>query len=248
MLRVTVLELPATWGDPRRVLEDVEGTLAGGPITDLVLLPEQSLSGYVSRAGDFDLTPFAEPLGGPTHLAVAALARRQRVTVVAPLVLREGLACSNAMIACGPAGDLVFVHRKRHPWYPELWATAGAAPAPVVTIAGARVTIAICFDLHFIEEDAAGALDASDLLLFPSAWVEENDERGAKLPALARKHRVAIANANWGPGEVCIAGQGSSSILGPRGELLARTEADPRDAHRHAIRRADATLALPRRA
>lgn len=241
MVRLTVLELPATWGEPRRVLADVDHLLAAGPATDLVLLPEQSLSGYVSRAGNFDLTPFAEPIGGPTHLAVAALARRHGATMVAPLVLREGTACSNAMIACDRAGELVLVYRKRHPWYPELWATPGGEPAPVVTVAGARVTIAICFDLHFLEEDAASALEASDLLLFPSAWVAEDDERSVQLAALARRHRVAIANANWAPGEVTIAGQGSSSIVGPRGELLARVEA-PRDARRRVMKRADATL------
>jgi predicted amidohydrolase len=246
MLRVTVLELPATWGDPRPVLASVEQALAAGPATDLVLLPEQSLSGYVSRVGDFDLTPFAEPLGGPTHAAIAALARRANVTLVAPLVLREGPACYNATIAAGPAGELVFVYRKRHPWYPELWATPGPEPAPVVTIGGARVTVAVCFDLHFLEDDAASELDACDLLLFPSAWVAADDERGAALPALARRHRIAIANANWAPGEVRIAGQGSSSIVGPQGERLASVP-PPRDARRHAIARADATLAVTRR-
>lgn len=241
MLRLTVLELAATWGDPRRVLDDVERALEAGPATDLVLLPEQSLSGYVSRSGDFDLRPFAEPLDGPTRTAISALARRRRTTVVAPLVLREGDACFNAMIACDAAGELVLTYRKRHPWYPEHWATPGPVPAPLVTIAGARVTIAVCFDLQFIEEDAALTLDGSDLLLFPSAWVEEDDQRAHMLPALARRHGIAIANANWAAGEVTIAGQGGSSILDARGHVLARIE---RDARRHPVRRADATLVL----
>ena len=241
MLRLTVLELPATWGDPHRALEAVEQVLEAGPATDLVLLPEQSLSGYVSRSGDFDLTPFAEPLDGPMQRAIAALARRRSTTVVAPLVLREGVRCFNATIACDPDGALVFAYRKRHPWYPEHWATPGSAAAPVVDIAGARVTIAVCFDLHFLEEDAASALDASDLLLFPSAWVEEDDRRAHALPALARRHAIAIANANWSAGEVTIPGQGSSSIIDARGHVLARIE---RDAGRHGVRRADATLAL----
>lgn len=247
MMRVTVLEVPAGWGDPRRALDQVEGALVAGPETDLVLLPEQSLSGYVSGTGDFDLTPFAEPLDGPTRAAIAGLARRCSVVVVAPLVLREGNACFNATIACGRSGDLLFTYRKRHPWYPEVWATPGPEPAPIVTIGAARVTIAVCFDLHFIEEDAAPALDACDLLLFPSAWVAEHDERSVHLPALAKRHRVAIANANWAPGEVTIAGQGSSSIVGTSGEVLARVEPLP-DARGHGVRRADATLALaPRR-
>ncbi|CAN5924249.1 hypothetical protein BH11MYX4_BH11MYX4_20000 [soil metagenome] len=245
-MRVTVLELPATWGEPRRVLADVERVLAAGPATDLVLLPEQALSGYVSRRGDFDKAPFAEAIDGPTRSAVAGLARRQGAVVVAPLVLREADACFNAMIACDPSGELLLTYRKRHPWYPERWATPGPHPAPVVSVAGLRITIAICFDLHFLEEDAAAALDASDLLLFPSAWVAEDDERSTELPAIARRHEVAVANANWASGVVTVSGQGGSSILGANGEVLARVErAAASDAA--GPRRADATLALPRR-
>ena len=239
VLRVTVLELPATWGEPRLALDAVAAELARGPATDLVLLPEASLTGYVSPSGDFDLTRFAEPIEGPTRRAAAELARQHGVVLVAPLVLREGDACFNAMIACDPAGQLLFTYRKRHPWYPELWATPGPEAAPVVTIGHARVTIATCFDLQFLEEDAGPALAASDLLLFPSAWVEAEDERATRLPSLARRHRIAIANANWGPGVVRIAGQGASSIVSAQGELLAWTGAP---AARGGVARADASL------
>ena len=243
VLRVSVLELPATWGEPRRALDAVSTELERGPATDVVLLPEASLAGYVSPSGDFDLTPFAEPLDGPTRRAVSELARRHGVVLVAPLVLREGRACFNAMIACDRTGELLFTYRKRHPWFPETWATPGSAPAPIVTIDGARVTIAICFDLHFLEEDAGPALDASDLLLFPSAWVEEEDERAIRLPELARRHRVAIANANWSAGVVRIAGQGASSIVSAHGEILARTRTQVSGAARSGgIARADAAL------
>ena len=187
----------------------------------LVLLPEASLTGYVSAAGDFDLTSFAEPLDGPTRHAVSALARRHHVALVAPLVLREGGACFNAMIACDARGELLFTYRKRHPWYPETWATPGPEPAPVVTLAGVRLTMAICFDLQFVEDDAADALAASDLLLFPSAWVAEDDVRSTWLPELAMRYRIAIANANWSAGVVSVPGQGASSIVGPDGAVLA---------------------------
>ncbi len=223
--RVTVLELPASWSDPRSVLERVDAELDRGPETDLVLLPEASLTGYVSPTGDFDLAPFAEPIDGPTARAIADLARRHRTNLVAPLVLSEGDAFFNAMVAFDRHGEPIFAYRKRHPWFPETWATAGAEAAPIAVIEGLRVTIAVCFDVHFLEEDASVALDASDLLLFPSAWVEEIDSRPAMLEGLARRHRIAIANANWGSGIVRMGGQGSSSIRDARGRLLASVEA-----------------------
>lgn len=240
MLRVTVLELPATWGDPRSSLAEVDRELERGPATDLVLLPEASLTGYVSPDGDFDVARFAEPIDGATARAIAGVARRHRTNLVAPLVLSEAGRRFNAMVAFDRLGAPLFVYRKRHPWFPETWATAGIDAAPTVTIDGMRVTVAICFDVHFLEEDAARSLDEADLLLFPSAWVEEQDSRPLMLAAIARRHHVAIANANWGPGLVRIAGQGGSAIVDADGTVLASVT--PSRVTR--VIRADATLEL----
>jgi predicted amidohydrolase len=240
VLRVTVLELPASWGDPRAVLATVETELVRGPVADLVLLPEAALTGYVSADGDFDLARFAEPFDGPTARALSELARRRNVHLVAPLVLAEGGRCYNAMLGFDRHGRPSFTYRKRHPWIPETWATPGDAPPPVVDVEGVRVTIAVCFDVHFLSEESSSTLDAADLLLFPSAWVEERDSRRTMLAELARRHRIAVANANWGPGIVRVPGQGDSSVLDANGRVLARVS---RDAPLRVLR-ADAMLEL----
>jgi predicted amidohydrolase len=245
-MRIDVLELPAVWGAPMVALRAVDAELERDADADLVLLPEASLTGYVSPEGDFDLGRFAEPLDGPTAAALSDLARRRRLHLVAPLVLAEGERCFNAMVAFDPRGALVFAYRKRHPWFPETWASKGEAPSPVVTLAGARVTIAVCFDVHFLEDEAAEQLDDAALLLFPSAWVEERDSRPALLSGLARRHRVAIANANWAPGAVRVPGQGGSAIFDDHGREVARV-ASSRGA-RGGVRRARAELDLGERA
>jgi predicted amidohydrolase len=219
---VTVLELPATWGTSTRVLDDVARRLTAGPATDLVLLPEAALHGYVSPAGDFDLTRYAEPIGGATAQRCAALARERAIHLVAPLVLREADAIYNAMACFDPGGELAFVYRKRHPWFPEAWATAGPSAPPVVELAGRTVTIAICYDVHFLTDDAADELERAEVLLFPSAWVEHPDTRASLLAGLARRFGLHVVNANWAPGVVRIAGQGGSCIIGPDGALRAR--------------------------
>jgi len=223
-MRVTVLELPATWGHPGRALDDVDARLAAGAATDLVLLPEAALAGYVSVDRTFDLTGFAEPIDGPTACRCAALARTHAVHLIAPLVLHEDDANYNAMACFDPRGECVFVYRKRHPWFPEVWATPGMLPPPVVEICGRTVTIAICYDLHFVADDAADALTRADLLLFPSAWVERQDTRADRLAALACGFDLEIANANWGPGVVRVPGQGGSCAIDRTGKLLARAE------------------------
>ncbi|MBV8760584.1 MAG: carbon-nitrogen hydrolase family protein [Deltaproteobacteria bacterium] len=223
-MRLTVLELPAQWGRAPAVLDEIDRTLAAGAPTDLVLLPEAALHGYVSPDGDFDLTRFAEPIDGPIAARAASLARAHRTHLVAPLVLREGAAVSNAIACFDPTGAPCFVYRKRHPWFPETWATPGPAPHPLVEIAGITVTAAICFDLHFLADDAARELAAADLLLFPSAWVEEVDSRPQLLGDLARRFDIHIANANWAAGDVVVPGQGGSCVIDQRGEVIARVD------------------------
>jgi len=218
-VRVTVLELAASYGDPVRVLADIDARLAAGPSTDLVVIPEAALHGYVSPTRDFDLSQFAEPIDGPTARATAALAAKHGVHLLGSLVLREGDALFNAMACFDPRGALGFVYRKRHPWYPETWATAGAEPPPVVAIAGIEITIAVCFDLHFVADDAARELSAAELLVFPSAWVERPDTRADRLAVLARQFEVHIANANWAPGVVRVPGQGGSCHVAPDGTV-----------------------------
>lgn len=221
-MRITVLEMAARWGDPGDALDEVAARLAAGPATDLVLLPEAALCGYVSPQGVFDPTPFAEPLDGPTAARCAELAAAHRTHLVAPLVLREEDDVYNAMACFDPDGALAFVYRKMHPWIPETWATPGYQLPPVVELGGHLVTLAICYDLHFLPDDAAAELHRAELLLFPSAWVERPDMRAARLSLLARRYDLFIANANWAPGVVAIPGQGGSCLISPDGAVLGR--------------------------
>ena len=201
------------------MLDGVDRAIGTGPATDLVLLPEQSLSGYVSPEGDFDLAPFAEELDGPSALRCAEIAKAHAIHLVAPLVLREGAALYNAMVCYAPAG-VAFVYRKRHPWIPETWASEGGRPLPVTQIAGKKVTIAICYDVHFLAEESSSELMRSDVLLFPSAWVERPDNRATHLIAIAKDFEIAVVNANWGPGDVVVPGQGNSVVIRRDGSVL----------------------------
>ncbi len=223
MLRVSVLELPARWGERDAAIEEVDRLLADAP-TDLAVLPELAFTGYVSPGGDFDAGRFAEPLDGPTVRAATELARRHRTALVAPLVLAEGVERYNTAILISEGGVVAEVYRKRHPWFPERWATAGRDAPPLVRVGPLTVTIAICFDAQFLHEEGAAFLAPADLLLFPSAWVDEEETRIPLLQSVARRFGVAIANANWAPGVVEVPGQGGSCIVGPRGELLSIVE------------------------
>lgn len=230
VLRVSVLELPARWDAAELALAEVDRLLAAGPPTDLVVLPEMAFTGYVSPDADFDLSRFAEPIDGSTVRAVAAVAERRATAIVAPLVLAEGDAISNAAVVVGPDRRTIAVYRKRHPWFPERWATAGREAPPLFEVGGLTVTLAICYDGHFLADDAAGVLSQADLLVFTSAWVDEEDSRLPLLRSLAQRFDLAIANANWAAGVVAVPGQGGSCILDTRGNVMAAVDGEKRRA------------------
>jgi predicted amidohydrolase len=220
-LRVHVVELPARFGDvayTTSLVGEVARTL--GP--DLVVLPELSLTGYVSPRGETDLSRFAEPLEGRTIEAARRIAREAGTALAVPLVLDEGHALFNATVLVGAEGEVRAVYRKRHPWFPERWATRGHEPHPVVELAGVRLTFATCYDVHFLADEAADALERADVLVFPSAWVDDEGTRIPLLQGLSRTFGVAVVNANWGRGEPRVPGQGDSVILDASGRIVAR--------------------------
>ena len=224
MLKRTVaaLELPHRYGSPAAQLALADELLAKVHGAQLAVLPECALTGYVSQEGGYDLSAFAEPLEGPTAKAYAQLARKHGLAIAGPLIEAAGAAVYNAFVVFDATGARIAHYRKRNPWFPEAWATPGKLGNPVFEVAGLRMTIAICFDVHFLAADAAAQLAQADVLLFPSAWVDEElvDSRDALLPHVARTFGVSIVNANWGVGTPAFRGQGGSRIVAPRGATM----------------------------
>ncbi|MEW6432005.1 MAG: carbon-nitrogen hydrolase family protein [Myxococcota bacterium] len=223
MARITLVELPARFGDASGQLARLDAVLGAAPPGGLALLGELALTGYVSEDGDFDASGFAEPLDGPTAQALAERARRHGCALVGPLVEGAAAKAFNAVVGFAPDGTRWLHYRKRHPWMPETWAAPGDLPMPLVEWRGLTVTAAICFDAQFLAEEAGEVLSRADLLLFPSAWVEEVDSRPELLGGLARRFDVAIVNANWGPGRPRVPGQGRSMAVSRSGEVVAET-------------------------
>ncbi len=230
-LDVAAIQLPQRFGDPASTLAELRRVLASGLLqgADLALLPEAIFSGYVSPSGDFNLRPFAETIDGPTAQALSALAQTYRMILAGPLIEAGDNEVYNSLLIFDATGERIGHYRKRHPWYPERWATPSLQSYPSIEIRGLRITAAICFDINFVGSEAASILDEADLLLFPSAWVDvpgEGDLRARLLPPLARKHHISILNANWGLSRPFVWGQGASRIIDAQGRELCRTQSD----------------------
>lgn len=124
-LNVTIVEPPALFGEPEKQLQRINTILNMAPVGDVIVLPETTLTGYVSPEGVFDLSAFAEPFEG-SHLAgLRELAVRRRAAVIGPVIERDGERLFNTQVVLAADGSLLAKYRKRHPWYPETWATPG---------------------------------------------------------------------------------------------------------------------------
>lgn len=223
-LRVTILEVPARRAALPQQIEWIDNVLRQSPASDVVVLPEACLTGYVSPALEFDLSGDAEPLQGQQLELLRTLAAAHQTTIVGPIIERDGTACFNSMVVVTHDGTMVAHYRKRHPWMPERWATSGTAPYPQFELGGRRCTLAICFDIHFLEHEAPALLAANEILFFCSAWVDdEGDTRGPMLDDLARRFDLTIVNANWGPGVPRLMGQGGSLVVSPQGSTRVRS-------------------------
>lgn len=223
-LTLAALELPHRFGEVSAQLELVDRLLGQAGGAQLAVLPECALTGYVSQAGSYDLRPFAEPLEGPTARALSGLARAHDLALAAPLIEAEGPNTYNTFVVFDRTGERIAHYRKRHPWYAETWAAAGDLGTPLFSVAGVSATIAICFDVHFLEADSTPVLNQAQLLLFPSAWNNDlpDDARDTRLPQVARAFGVGIVNANWGVGTPRVPGQGDSRIVAASGREVAR--------------------------
>jgi 5-aminopentanamidase len=221
---VTVLEVPARFDDVEGQLKWIVERLSRKAPGEIVVLPEACLTGYVSATGDFNLSRFAEPLQGHQFELLRSIATQCDTTVVGPVIERDGVHCFNSTVVIRPDGTVSAHYRKRHPWMPETWATAGTLPFPRFDVGELKCSLAVCFDVHFLAEEAADVLREIDVLLFPSAWVDDSgDARPGQLTSLAQQFDITIVNANWGVGSPHLKGQGGSMIIASSGRLLART-------------------------
>jgi predicted amidohydrolase len=220
---------------------------AAGQGAKIVVLPEASITGYLSKDGKTnwhiagrplekeysgkDPAGFAEPVPGPSTRHFCKLARSLGIYLTIPLVEvdpRDGPKQHryfNTVCLADPQGRLVAHYRKLNP-YPhseKSWATPGDRGLQTYDTEYGRIGIAICFDIHFILPQYRGRKLWA--LLFSSAWADSDFPKKWFLHDLPKKlipfdhHLVA---ANWGADQDHgWRGFGHSSIISKDGRVLA---------------------------
>lgn len=199
---------------------------------DLAVLPE-----YTDYLGPGRSAPPPEPLDGPYVSTLAAVAADRRMWVVAGSFHERGSDDGRTWNTCpvfDRTGTLVAVYRKIHLFdveipsrvsYRESRTVAAGDTAVTVDVEGLRVGLSVCYDLRFPELYRRLAVDGTQLVLVPSAFMGHTgrDHWEVLLRARAVENQCYVAAAaqigDHEPGRTCY---GRSMVVDPWGLVLAQ--------------------------
>lgn len=225
-MRLALAQMAARVEDAAVTLARIDALAvdAAGRGARLLLMPELVLPGY--GAGP-DLARLAEPLDGPLVTALAAIAARHGLALVAGLAEREGECVYNTALFTD--GTRRIGYRKTHLWagYERDIFTPGDSGPAVIVHAGLRVAMLVCYDVEFPENVRRAALAGAQAILVPTALPDIPSSAlvtDAMIPVRALESHAYVAYANLCGTDARFRYFGNSRIAGPDGILLAKGE------------------------
>ncbi|MFF2369738.1 carbon-nitrogen hydrolase family protein [Agromyces sp. NPDC058110] len=201
--------------------------LAGSRGAGLVVLPEYS--SHFTPQPDASWHAAAEPLDGPFVRALASLADRLGIHVVAGMIERvdgEGERVSNTVVAVAPGAGVVAAYRKLHLYdafgqRESDWVVPGEVAEPELFEAGGlRFGLQTCYDARFPEVTRRIVDAGADVVCMPAEWVRgplKEAHWRVLTTARALENTVYVAAADHAP----PVGAGNSMIVDPMGVELA---------------------------
>ncbi|TQS41530.1 carbon-nitrogen hydrolase family protein [Cryptosporangium phraense] len=217
-------------------IERVAGLIAQAraEAVGLLVLPDAALGGYVDLARpDPETLPPSIELDGPELGRVAALAGE----IVVCLGIREASGTQRYNTAVCLSGDgILGTHRKVHqPAGESLAYTAGERFAAFDTPIG-RLGMLVDYDKTFPESARTLALDGAEILACLSAWPTSVTNRAPRMAddrqsrlfdlydcARAAENQVVLASSNQTGTMGGMRFLGQAKVVGPGGDVLART-------------------------
>ena len=219
-MEIACLQAAGTPGDVEANLAALDAACAEAAAhgAELLVTDEMYVTGY-------DIGELVHELAREDLLArVQEIARRHSLAVVAGLPELDGGACYNTAALVGPDGTLLARHRKAHLFgaLDRAVFAAGDDLVTVVDLAGVRIALLICYDVEFPESVRAAATAGAHLVLVPTAQMEPFGWIADQLIRVrAWENQVYVAYVNHDGHEGTLDYVGSSSVVGPSGEVLA---------------------------
>jgi predicted amidohydrolase len=211
-----------------RALALVEACVAATG-AELVVLPESVTTGFTTGTDPLALWDLVSEIPGTVVEPYLHAAKELGIYLVAGSYERgaqRGVVHNSAVIA-GPAGDVLAVYRKTHPFAAERadrggWVTPGADICVVDTSFG-RVGVIICFDGDYPELARITAIRGAEIICRPSALLRSADLWELTNRARAYDNHVYMIGANaTGTDPAGTIYFGNSMIVTPIAEVVAR--------------------------
>ena len=237
--------------DPRENLEKAaakveEAARAGARV---VCLPELFRSRYFCQREDPTVFDLAERVPGPTTEALAEVARRHGVAIVAPVFERRASGIyHNSAAVIDADGRLLGLYRKMHipddpAYYEKFYFTPGDLGFPAFDTRAGKIATLICWDQWYPEGARLAALAGASVLFYPTAigWhPHEKAEHGAAQRdawrTVQRGHAIAnglyvaavnrVGHETPEGGGAGIEFWGSSFVADPQGIVIAEGSMD----------------------
>lgn len=234
-MRIAVVQLCSTT-DPTenlRLMREALGSL-GAERVDLAVFPEATMASFATRSA-----ALAEPLDGPFAQGVDALAAEFDVTVAVGMFTPAGERCRNTCYVSGPDGRASYdkVHLFDAFGFRESDHLEPGERPVVIDVAGARVGLAICYDVRFPELFTWEARHGAAVIVLGASWQDgpgKVDAWRTLVTARALDSTTFVVacgqakpEASGRPGGRGPLGVGHSLVVGPDGRVIAEAGDGP---------------------
>ena len=208
----------------------------------IVCLPELFRSQYFCREEDARYFDLAEPIPGPSTERLSAVAREEKIAIIASLFERRAAGLyHNTAVTIGAGGEILGMYRKMHipddPLYFEkFYFTPGDLGYRNCDTSFGRIATLVCWDQWYPEAARVAALGGAQILFYPTAigWhPAEKEQYGAgqydAWRTIQRGHAIAngvyVAAVNRvgfeGPADRGLEFWGGSFVADPFGKVIA---------------------------
>lgn len=187
----------------RQAISHLEEAVSAGAA--VICLPELFRSQYFCQHEDAASFELAEPVPGPTTQALAKVAEKAQVVVIAPIFERRapGLYHNTAAVI-DATGQVEGLYRKMHipddpAYYEKFYFTPGDLGFRAFDTRFGRIGVLICWDQWYPEAARLVALQGASVIFYPTAigWhPDEKEQFGAAQHDAWRTIQRAHAIAN----------------------------------------------------
>lgn len=166
-MKISLVQYNPEWENPAENIKKVNSLLENLPETDVVILPELTLTGF-TMASD----KYGEEEDGISSKYFISLASRLRKHIFAGLIERDGDKFYNNLMHFDKNGLITARYRKIHPFsFADEDKFYSAGKDLIITkIDNVRIGLTICYDLRFPELYRKYAKEGIDILINIANW------------------------------------------------------------------------------